>query len=76
MVPPRDASQVALRVGGVLGILGLALTVFLLLPQRLLFNDFVAGSIFGATILLLSAFARVAKAHRETDGGAEAERGV
>lgn len=57
----------ALQFGGVLAILGLAVAVFVLLPADLAFNDYVGGAIFGATILLLSAFARFA--HPEADAG-------
>lgn len=52
-------AAVVLQAMGCVAILGLAVAVFLALPERLAFNNFVAGTVFGATILLLTIYAQV-----------------
>jgi len=47
-------------------IVALAIAAFVVLPESLLYNDYVSGAIFGTTILLVSGVVQVT---HEADGG-------
>jgi|GEM_PF-2300273 len=48
-------------------IVALAIAAFVVLPESLLYNDYVSGAIFGTTILLVSGVVQVT--HDDADGG-------
>lgn len=59
MFPRSGAARAVLGLCGSLAILGLAVGVFLLLPERVATNDFVGGMVFAGAIVLCAAVARV-----------------